>query len=965
MDCFSARLQFSRFIQFFLTLFFVSILVVSVGCGGGGSSDSVPDINDGLDDAVDEGGDDPVVEPVLTITASNPKDGETNTPVDQLIAISFSMEVDPASIDNASVVVTSEGSALPVQITANKLNLLLALPVMATDTLYTVTVKNSIVSVDGYSLEADQVFSFTTGQTFTDGSIPREEDLKPLGPERFITLVEKNEFMLLGRESSENVRLIDPLEFNSEDPLVGPNSEVLYTDTNADLVSGNTKRVAIGSIDNDFFDELVVVSWSATEEGVLTIYDHAADTSEKNARVLDVDLSIDSRPGGAYQYDIAMGDVDSDGLDELLLVGVIDGSSAATRLGKIWIFDDHLASHALLHSVDLKGQFDSVEGYVGLDRVAIASGNIDDDAASELVVAYYLNSHANASLVVLDDQAQQYAEIKHGVIEQSNGIVSGIAEGIPRYIRVDTGDTDQDGRDEILVGWIRTYGPSDSISQSEYWLFDDGAAAFSFIYENGWGSSSTVGPLIPEAKLVDLDGDRMAEIFVMGNMWNYDLEFGYNHINDMLHPCGDPGFLGGISIAVGDVNGDMREDLIIYNGDGNIEVTACAETPHYSSVTGELESTSNEFRWISVDAGGSPSETAIVAAVNVDQDSLVVRYGGDVVDPSYPGGEPGDPVPTVRLERTVYFADNRLIAVVAAPPCAEGIGQNVDGCSAGFGTTIGGSLSSGISVAVRNGVLVGVEEEIQGGFVFASVTLQKFEVEVSAEVELAAHIESTIGISTTITDYTVHGEDIVVFSTTPYDRYIYEVVSHSEESAYGKIMTVDVPQRPRVLTVTREYYNATNGDQMDIGPSILSHVPGQLDTYPSRTEISSYLSFPSISLGNVGPYQVNQGSASKEAELEIATELTAGVDLTLNVDSTVKVCAAAICGGVTRGFSLGTSFAATLSTATTFISEVGAIDAENYPLHKYTYGMFAYTKLLYDPEGKTMQNFVVVNHWVD
>ncbi len=54
-----------------------------------------------------------------------------------------------------------------------------------------------------------------------------------------------------------------------------------------------------------------------------------------------------------------------------------------------------------------------------------------------------------------------------------------------------------------------------------------------------------------------------------------------------------------------------------------------------------------------------------------------------------------------------------------------------------------------------------------------------------------------------------------------------------------------------------------------------------------------------------------------------------------------------------------------LSTATTFISEVGAIDAENYPIYNYDYGMFAYTQLAYDPVGKIMQNFIVVNHWVD
>lgn len=948
----------------------VLLAITLAGCGGGGGGDDIADSDDSNDGGVVTS---------LMVTATNPEHGETGIPLDRMIAVSFSESLDPESIEEDSIVMQSNGVSVKGQITVNKQTILFMVAAMEKNSVYTLTIKPSIRGLDGLSLDSEQSFTFTTGQTYTDGSLPLNENFKPFGSGEFVTLIGKKEYLLLGLDNFYNVQLIDPLKFNSEEDSSASSGNVLYTDSNPALVTANKKRTATGSFDHDFYEEVAVISWSATGTGTLTIYDHGKDSQSRIS--VDVALEIDSRPEGAYQYDIASGDIDNDGLDEVLVVGVIDGALASERKGKIWIFDDLANSSTLLYSADLEGEFDPDIGNVGLDRVAIASGNVDNDNAIETVVAYYLHGRPNASVLVLDDAEHQYDILRHDLIGDSQLIpTASISPDVQRYLRVDTGDTDADGRDEILVAWMKLDDVADQggiVYQSKFWLLDDRSSSFSLISERSGfsGSYLDTDTLIPEAKLVDLNGDRTAELFVMGTVWHYYEEMDdYIDISDGLNSCGNfsmiyasDNTLFGRSVAVADINGDMREDIVVYRTDSSIDVIACIEHPHYNPDTGELESVSNAFEIVD-SLGPYPyaaySESAVVAAVNVDQDSLVVQYGGNVPDTAS-SNTPNESTPTVRMEHSVYFADNRLIAVVAAPPCADGIGQNVDGCSAGFGTMIGAGLTSGFTVAVRGGVLVGVEEEIQGGFVFASITLQKFEAEVSAELELSAYIDSSIETSKTITNSTVYGEDIVVFSTTPYDRYIYQVVSHSDEVADGKLMTIDIPQRPRILTVTREYYNAFNGEQMDIGSSILKHVPGQLDTYPRSTDVNGYFSFPNLVLGSSGAQTVNQGSGSREVQLEIATELGIGVDLTLNVDSTVKVCGATVCGGVTRGWSIGTSFGATLSSATTFISEVGAIDAANYPIYNYTYGMFAYTQLVYDPAGKRMQNFIVVNHWVD
>ncbi len=939
----------------------ISLIVLSA-CSGGDSDNS--------------GGDDP-----LTITATNPNYNETGIPLDQMIAISFSEALDINSVDENSIVLESNGLKVMGQSTVNKQTILFIVPTLKQDTEYTVTVNRLIQSLDGSTLNSNQTFSFTTGQTYADGSSPLNESFKPFGSSQFVTLIGKKEYMLLGLDDVSNVQLIDPLEFNSDEPPVDPNDDVLYKDTNTDLITTNKKRAVSGSLDSDFYEEVAVISWPDTGEGKLSIYDH--DEGSQYGTAVDVSLEIDSRPSGAYQYDIAMGDVDNDGFDEVLVVGVIEGALAAERKGKVWIFDDKAGSYTLLHSVDLVGEFDAQEGNVGLDRVAITSGNLDDDVAIETVVVYYLGGRPSASVLILDDGENNYDELKHDMVGEELAIpTAAVSSEVQRYLRVDTGDSDRDGRDEILVAWMKLDDigkPSDEY-HGMFWLLDDKQFDFSVIDERStmhgeYFTGFDESDLIAEAKLIDFDGDRMAEIFIMGKILHLytgtegnPIEPYYLDIVENQHRCGtteNDSMLLGHSISVGDINGDMRDDLVIYGTNPSIKVIGCEEIPHYNPDTGELESVSNAFE--SIDSRGpygAYNENAIVVATNVDQDSLIVQYGGDV--PEYTATpDPAEPIPMIHEEHTVYFGDNRLIAVVAAPPCADGIGQNLEGCSTGFGTTIGAGLSTGFTVSKRVGALVGVEEEIQGGFVFASVTLQKFEVEITAELELSAHIESTIEISRTVTDYTVYGEDIVIFSTTPYDRYTYQVVSHSDEVADGKLITVDIPQRPKILTATREYYNSHNGEQMDIGPSILQHVPGQLDTYPRGNEVQSHFNLPNLMLGFVGPFTVNVGHASKESQLELATELGVGAELTLNVDSMVKVCGATICGGVTEGFSLGSSIGMSLSTATTFISEVGAIDAENYPIYNYDYGMFAYTQLAYDPVGKIMQNFIVVNHWVD
>ena len=49
----------------------------------------------------------------------------------------------------------------------------------------------------------------------------------------------------------------------------------------------------------------------------------------------------------------------------------------------------------------------------------------------------------------------------------------------------------------------------------------------------------------------------------------------------------------------------------------------------------------------------------------------------------------------------------------------------------------------------------------------------------------------------------------------------------------------------------------------------------------------------------------------------------------------------------------------------TFGGSIGGIPDAQYAANKYSWGLFAYKQVLKDEIGKKMQDFIVVNYWVE
>jgi hypothetical protein len=247
----------------------------------------------------------------------------------------------------------------------------------------------------------------------------------------------------------------------------------------------------------------------------------------------------------------------------------------------------------------------------------------------------------------------------------------------------------------------------------------------------------------------------------------------------------------------------------------------------------------------------------------------------------------------------------------------------------------------------------------------AGKTAFEFSAKLKMEIETKVYSSLSVSMEQTISDYAGDGEDLVIFYTVPHHQYTYYLASHPDGNSEGSKVVVNIPMKPRIFSVSREFYNANNGSQTDIDDKILGHVAGEPLTYPSLSDVGGILE-EHMPLGiTMPPVTVNQGSGHKEIELALSTEATVGAEITLSTEFETETCVAGFCIGVNVGTSVSAFAEATFSAATTFSGSVGAIDADHWADNMYDFGLFAYLDNMRSPNGQVTLPFTVVNYYVN
>ena len=843
---------------------------------------------------------------------------------------------------------------------------------------------------------------------------PRDDTIRPFGRSRFVPLSRQMEYVQIGSayngDSANNLFIIDPLEYNfngdGSQPTVPPGADDRLASLSEDKFAATYQKVAAnGILDDDLQDEVAVVSWDTTGPGALRIINPGGelDATEFDIDSVSIALDIDGRTDLAYDYDITTGDVDGDGYDEIIIVGSQGGDDLDERIAQLWIVDDCVAGNDLMDSKTVLGPI-RWDVHLGVDQIKVAAGNLDQDYADEITIAFAAISKIiypgkdGVHFTVYDDKSTDFSEVHTGQSQLKMDQLN-IPGTIKEYFNIAMGDLDQDGRDEIALA-VRSMGFFVTID-----VFDDAVGE-----DNDSGDANDAHALLDDALHIISASTGAAGAFKFFDALNIDADwadelFVGDTILDDVRRSNDeplfyiPDFEDGIIklspteeirwICFGDVNGDLREDITILYADAIIETIGVEEVTTYDSETNEVDTV--EFFWrggrTDTDSPSPPLDqrgtvsgdigNSIIAAANVDNDSTILEYA-----PDNPDATPEE----IAAAHTTYYSRNQIIALLATPPTINDI--SVEGASSVLGQSSGQTGTIGAEFSVRAGALWGFEEEISAGVV-VSTKIGSVEAEIQAGIEVSVYGSTSTSVTKTVTYAAGQKNDRIIFSTTPYDSYTYTIISHPDPEQIGKPFYIDLPQRPKILSWTKAYYNDHNGDQMDIGSEILQHTPGKINTYPDWNEKEDILSqnqdpgpdpvpliddglwwlFSKITkLGESDQHVAPLGNEAEEVtgtSLELTTEHTVGGSITGSVDVTAKGCVKFYCQGNFYGYSIGAFMDYTWTESTLFEATVPPIPADQWESNYYEWGMFSYIQTLTDEETKITHEFVVLNYWVD
>jgi len=781
-----------------------------------------------------------------------------------------------------------------------------------------------------------------------DGN-PLPEDYSPLGSaapiERFCELAVIGPRLVSDGENDVRAHVLKLIDDGNGRAEI---SSELYSERVANLSwldrTGNLYRTAVEiDIDGDGLDEILFVY---KEEANVRLQYRALDDSVASFATLDEGVLFE--PGSAVSdLDLIAGDFDGNGWQDALLAVTID-----EMVNVRFLMND--GSGRLSQATS---ELDIPDAQVGgRTDIRLATGNIDHDDAWEFGIVSNENSTAMSSrYVIYDDLLRDLAEMDSDSVRTTVGGVDYSA----LVGDITFGDVDGDGRDEVVIAGIQLAGTNIGGTQ-EFLMFalDDAVASFadlgSGLESDQYSGSSGIYQLgevsVVHVNALDIDGDGAHEIqmsrFVFEDWftagpWSkvYEIPDGalvYDRQDQHADWTPDTS-----AIAVGDINSDGNEDIIVYNQSQGANYTDPADDPYKK---GDVQvwglSMVHGFTHLlridgTLEAGGSQTpRSPILLTPNVDTDSIAVRYSEGTYQ--------------------LVFSEPIVVAALAAAPCSESLGQDVGACRTTYGEAETSSVTEENSQTISAEVHVGVKASgTLFGYGATSEVLGKVK-EKSTGIDGTRHsknirVEHTTGPI----------EDSVLFISVPYDQYTYTILSHPDETILGEEIIVSLPRRPIEILATTSFYNEnTPADAIKIDDSIFAHTPGDPSTYPTAADRASLLSrYDGFASDTI---DVGQGSGDVKVRISIAEETIDGSSYDLGFSLDAKMTLGALVLGSSIGYSEGNTIKYTSGSETIYSGRVSNMSGDAFVDNAYSFGFMSY---VYEhPAGP---EFEVLNYWVE
>jgi len=561
-----------------------------------------------------------------------------------------------------------------------------------------------------------------------------------------------------------------------------------------------------------------------------------------------------------------------------------------------------------------------------LDQATIVTGNLDSDPYDEIIMTGYNPTTYYPEVYVYDDMVHNF-QLLH--VFNSSTVYTG-------SINAAIGDVNGDGVGEIILhtsGTVSSTVPSIDVYE--------GQGSYNLIQTLVSGNSNFNGGHI---MAYDIDEDGIAEIFYLQDAPTTltvfdDQAHSFTQLvtNIKMASPADPNFNGQkAELAFGDINSDGYTNLVVSysnpnpNGDGyGISVFNWDFTNH--NVTA--------FAY-GVTSYDSQQHTLHLAVGDFYGDKIVLEYAN---------------------HSSTFTTAGEISLIAAAPPNQLGLSQNYAFTGTTFSTstssanTAGKSVTSGYSSFWEVDLTPTFADIVQIGPIFTG----------SVNHELST--TNTVTKTVVMTDSYGGGnlDDFILYTATTYHAFDYYIKDSRNPNIIGNGLTLNLPVNTQVEKQTLEAYNSLNrpGD-FDIGSGVFSHVPGQVNTYQSKDQLSQQ---SHVVLGTDSK-PVGQGGGYRSVSIDISTDKTSSFETTISTDNSYSFMATFFGVGGSGGYSIsngqGSIYENSIGTSTVFEGAVGDIsDINEYGQYKYNFGMLIYQQDL--TKGGRTQSFYVVNYYVD
>ena len=363
------------------------------------------------------------------------------------------------------------------------------------------------------------------------------------------------------------------------------------------IAAGDSSGIGLttGDVNNDGVVDVIIGAWladpdskSGAGEAYVLFGPLGAGTIELSS---DANITLKGVDGSDFSgRGLASGDLNDDGVDDLVVGAQSADPGGRVNAGETYVMFGPLVAGTLELSTQADLTINGVDGS-DLFRIDVATGDVDNDGIEDLIIGGRGGDPGGRSLA--GETRVVFGPLGTGTLELSTGTdltVNGIDASDQSGIGVASGDVNHDGKDDLIIGACCANPGGRTAAGETYVLF---------------------GPLA--AGTVELS--TQADLTVDG-----------------IAPFDSSGY----DVAVGDVNNDGEDDLIIGAGDADPSGRDGAGETYVvfgPLAAGTLElSTEADLIFNGIDAGDRSGFGVAIGDTNNDG-AIDVIIGADSGDP--------------------------------------------------------------------------------------------------------------------------------------------------------------------------------------------------------------------------------------------------------------------------------------------------------------------------------------------